>query len=492
MSRLIIFALALLLTIALPLCAAAQEQEQQQQPSRQKPQEQRASSSAATEPGAAPTAAALYEEASNYSTKKFQEFAQSKVQFNPKLLEQTLKEQRALAARNAALLAARSEHTGDDLFYLGMLYNLAENGASSIDALKRYLAATPANERRAQGARYVITQLAAKLASFDEAERSLSDYIKGGPQNPGERFRMEDALARAYLKSKQLERALAHADEAFKAAKTVKPTTSNATNLDYALYTSSTTLVDVLLEAKKTERAASVLEEMRRLAIAIPSTRLYLDVTERLATVLIDTGRKADGIRMLEESIKYVTDNVKDQKAQSSLLSALTNKLRQSAIRGEIAPEITVANWIDQKPVKLSELRGQVVLLDFWATWCGPCLAAFPHLKAWHEKYKERGLVIIGLTRYYGSGEGRDMLPPEELAFLGRFKKEHALPYGFAVADGAENHSNYAITGIPTAVLIDRQGKVRLVTTGTGAGNEAQITVTIEKLLQEAVTAYEP
>jgi thiol-disulfide isomerase/thioredoxin len=188
---------------------------------------------------------------------------------------------------------------------------------------------------------------------------------------------------------------------------------------------------------------------------------------------------------MLEESAKYVTANVKDQKEQSGLLSALQLKIKQAQLRGEVAPEILVSRWIDQKPVKLSELRGQVVLLDFWATWCGPCLAAFPYLKDWNEKYKTRGLVIIGLTRYYGSGEGRDMLPPEEFAFLERFKKEHALPYAVAVAEDSENHTTYAVTAIPTAVLIDRKGKVRLVTTGTGSGTEAQLAAAIEKLLQE-------
>jgi thiol-disulfide isomerase/thioredoxin len=472
LRRLIIFALVVLPLGILPVMSKAQDGG--------------ASPLAPAPSKPSPTAAAaLYEEASSYSTKKFQEFAQNKVPFNPKLLEQTLKEQRALAARNAAQLAARQALAGDDLFYLGMLYNLAENGASAIDSLKRYLAAKPDNQRRAQGARYVISQVAAKMNLFDEAERALADYIKNEPQNPGERFRIEDALARAYLKAKQAERALAHADEGFKAAKLVRPTTANATNVDYALYTSGTTLVDVLLAAKKTERAVTVLEEIRQMAAAIPSTRLYLDVTERLATVLIENNRKADGIRMLEESIAYVTANVKDQKAQGSLLAGLRNKLKQSLIRGETAPEILVARWIDQKPVKLSGLRGQVVLLDFWATWCGPCLAAFPHLKSWHEKYKDRGLVIIGLTKYYGSGEGRDMLPPEELSFLERFKKEHSLPYGFAIAEGNENHSNYAITGIPTAVLIDRQGKVRMLYTGAGGGNEAQIAAMIEKLLQE-------
>jgi thiol-disulfide isomerase/thioredoxin len=471
-KRLLFFALTVLVVCAFALQALAQGGSAEPQATPVKP--------------AATTAAMLYEEASNYSSKKFQEFAQKKIEFNSRLLEQTLKEQRELSVRNAARLADRAgELAGDDFFYLGMLYNLAENGPGAIDALKRYLATKPSDTKRAQGARYVMAQLTAKLKLFDESERVISDYVANEPQSASERFRMEHALARALLKEKQAGRALSHADEAFKAAKLVKPAQANSTNVDYSLYTAGNTLADVLLELKKLEPAAAVLEELRKIALGIPSNRLYLDVTERLATVLIESERKAEAMRMLEESIKYVTANVKDEKEQSGLLSALQLKIKQSQLRGEVAPEILVSRWIDQKPVKLAELRGQVVLLDFWATWCGPCIAAFPHLKSWHEKYKERGLVIIGLTRYYGSGEGRDMLPPEEFSFLEKFKKEHALPYGIAIAEGSENLGTYAVTGIPTAVLIDRQGKVRLVTTGTGSGTEAQIAATIEKLIQE-------
>ena len=49
----------------------------------------------------------------------------------------------------------------------------------------------------------------------------------------------------------------------------------------------------------------------------------------------------------------------------------------------------------------LNQYKGQVVLLDFWAVWCGPCIATFPHLREWQEKYSARGLVIIGMTRHY-------------------------------------------------------------------------------------------
>lgn len=442
---------------------------------------------ATASPAAQVTAAALYEEAAGYAPKKFQEFQQQKLAFDPKLLDKTLQEQKALAARNAAQLAARQGLSGADLYYLGMLYNIAENMDSAMDALKRFLLSadqTAVPGAQAQAARYILIQLAAKKGALEEAEKALADYLRGKPQIPSERATVEKALAFAYRKAGKPERAAAHAEEAFKATKLVPQDAKNPTAQGFSIYTAGSALVDIYLDAGKSADAAVVLEEMRRLALGIPSGKLYVEATMRLALVLITSGHKPEAVKMVDDSIAHATTNVKNQKEQGVILSGLRSKREHLRLQGEVAPEISVDKWIDQTPVKLADLRGRVVLLDFWATWCGPCLAAFPGLRALHDKYKDKGLVILGITKYFGEAEGREVTPAQELLFLRKFKKDHALPYGFAVAGTDANDESYSVASLPTTVLIDRRGHIRFIETGS-VGNTEEIAAAIERLLNE-------
>lgn len=435
---------------------------------------------------------ALYNDASGYAARKFQEFASKKLPFDPKLADQILKEQKELAARYAAELSARANLTSDDLYYLGLLYHTSANEDRTIETFKRFLETSKgATGERPQYARYILVLRLAQRKLLEDAESELADYLRSEPRKMTERVMMENALTSAYRKNKQLDRALAHAEEAYKEAKSLQPTAQNpaaqsSATFERLLYVSSNALVDLYREMKKPETdATALLEEVRKLALDAPSPRLYVDATAKLADVLINGKRKADALKMMEEAIAYVNDNIKRVEDQRFMLRALKRKQSQMFLQGEIAPEITVARWIEQAPVKIADLRGRVVLLDFWATWCGPCLAAFPHLREWHEKYKDRGLTVLGITMYYGRGEGHPMTPAEEFSYLERFKKEYNITYGVAVSDTENNHRSYGIQAIPTAVLIDRHGVIRLLTTGTGGGNESEIEAEIEKLLEE-------
>ncbi len=105
---------------------------------------------------------------------------------------------------------------------------------------------------------------------------------------------------------------------------------------------------------------------------------------------------------------------------------------------------------------KLPELQGKVVLVDFWASWCGPCKASFPALKEIHEKYASQGFVIVAVS----IDESKD----DMLGFL----KKTAVPF-VAVRDAKGTLAEKLdIQSIPTSFLLDRSGKILMVHSGYG------------------------
>ncbi len=156
------------------------------------------------------------------------------------------------------------------------------------------------------------------------------------------------------------------------------------------------------------------------------------------------------------------------------LLSTLAGCSSQEppAIKIQPAPDFTLGTE-GGGTVTLAEHRGQVVLLDFWATWCPPCRVAIPQLVALQEKYRADGLRVIGLSL--------DPDPAELTAFLDR----QTLNYPVARLDEATRHAYGGIPSIPYAYLVDRQGQIRHRYMGYSPDIKKQMETDLRGLLGE-------
>jgi thiol-disulfide isomerase/thioredoxin len=144
------------------------------------------------------------------------------------------------------------------------------------------------------------------------------------------------------------------------------------------------------------------------------------------------------------------------------------DRARQLALVGTEAPEIAVREWIQGEPATLADLRGRVVLLEFWATWCKPCQEMFPKLKRLDEEYRARGLEVVALTRHYMASRETAQSLAEELELMRSVIGQHALNFRVGVAEDERTQELYGATGLPTLALVDRLGFVRYAHFGGG------------------------
>jgi len=100
------------------------------------------------------------------------------------------------------------------------------------------------------------------------------------------------------------------------------------------------------------------------------------------------------------------------------------------------------------KPVTSESLKGKVVIVDFWATWCGPCRAAIPHLVELHKAYKDKGFEVVGVSV--------DQKPETVQAFV----TQHEIPYTIVMQTSKVINDFGGIRGIPTAFIISQDGKI--------------------------------
>src|SRR6266849_355916 len=138
---------------------------------------------------------------------------------------------------------------------------------------------------------------------------------------------------------------------------------------------------------------------------------------------------------------------------------------------GSSMPRYT-AQTVDGKKFDVAAERGNVVLLNVWATWCGPCRFEIPALEKLHRKYESKGFKVIGVSIDEG-----DAAPVKQ------FVSEHEMHYPIVLDPEGKLASLFQTTVIPTSVLIDRKGKVVWKKYGVIEENEAQLLSAIKQSL---------
>lgn len=136
------------------------------------------------------------------------------------------------------------------------------------------------------------------------------------------------------------------------------------------------------------------------------------------------------------------------------------------------APDFTLKS-LGGKNLKLSEMAGNVVLINFWASWCGPCLQEMPLLNDIYKKYEPLGFTILGVNVEENNKNARAFLADRGVDFPILFDSRNSVS------------QLYDVVAMPTTVMVDRDGNIRFLHKGYKGGDEAQYRKMVKKLVRE-------
>jgi cytochrome c biogenesis protein CcmG, thiol:disulfide interchange protein DsbE len=118
-------------------------------------------------------------------------------------------------------------------------------------------------------------------------------------------------------------------------------------------------------------------------------------------------------------------------------------------MHGKRSPEWKLSGWLNSPALQLPELKGKIVVLDFWATWCAECVRVIPKINELQSKYASKGVVIVGVCAADGSER------------IGDIVKSRGITYPVAVDTDGTTHKRYLTNSSPDYYIIDRSGKLR-------------------------------
>jgi thiol-disulfide isomerase/thioredoxin len=146
------------------------------------------------------------------------------------------------------------------------------------------------------------------------------------------------------------------------------------------------------------------------------------------------------------------------------------------AMLGKPAPEITNATWLNGAPLRIADLRGKVVMVEFWTFGCYNCRNVEPYVKQWYQQYKDQGFMVIGVHSPEFSHE-------REVENVQRYMKEHDIRFAVPIDNDFLTWNAYGNRYWPAMYLIDKRGIIRYVKVGEGGYQETERQ--IQALLRE-------
>jgi thiol-disulfide isomerase/thioredoxin len=147
---------------------------------------------------------------------------------------------------------------------------------------------------------------------------------------------------------------------------------------------------------------------------------------------------------------------------------------KAKSLEGKAAPDLQLGT-LDGKQFKLSGLKGKVVLMDYWATWCPPCRKSLPHINelSQDKSLTDKGLMVFAINDKEAKAKVQD------------FVKQNNYKFNVPLDPQGKFGQAYLVEGIPTTVIVGRDGTVKKVFVGFGEGSENQIKAAIEDALKE-------
>lgn len=222
--------------------------------------------------------------------------------------------------------------------------------------------------------------------------------------------------------------------------------------------------------AKQWDRAETIAAETRRLALVEMKKRpldadselpLALGASIEVTAHVIDArGDRGEAVAFLRRELDTYRD--------TSIRTRLQKNIHLLSLEGKPLPPLDIPLWIGDKPAPVESLKGKVVLLFFWAHWCGDCKRQGPMLERLLAKYGGQGFTIVAPTQRYGYVAGGVDAPPEkETPYIAQILNQHyAWMAPLAVPVSEANFKNYGASTTPTLVIADRKGVVRVYRPG--------------------------